>query len=222
MMATHRLKGLGWLASCAFVAIGFYLVSLQVAAERKRLEKLDARIVSAKRDIRALETEFDVRANLTQLERWNGDTLALTVPTAQQFVRSEIALASLSPTAPPATPASGGDGAIRNAALIVPSTPSLAPATLPGQPGGMTKAAVVTTKPSPVQTPVRRYDALAATRAAPTSPAPMKAAITVSRAPAGIAPRGLRTVAMVDSSLLSAGTLGDLTSGARKEGSRLR
>jgi hypothetical protein len=219
MMATHRLKGLGWLASCAFVAIGFYLVSLQVAAERKRLEKLDARIVSAKRDIRALETEFDVRANLTQLERWNGDTLALTVPTAQQFVRSEIALASLSPNAPPATPASG-DGAIRNAALIVPSTPSLAPATLPGQPGGMTKAAVVTTKPS--QTPVRRYDALAATRAAPTSPASMKAAITVSRAPAGIAPRGLRTVAMVDSSLLSAGTLGDLTSGARKEGSRLR
>ena len=111
MAAMYRLKGLGWLASCAMVAIGFYLVSSQVAAERKKLEQIDRKIVSAQRDIRALETEFDVRANLAQLERWNGDTLALTVPTAQQFVADEAALASLSPDHGLTLP--GGDGAVR-------------------------------------------------------------------------------------------------------------
>ena len=80
MAAMYRLKGIGWLGSCAVAAIGFYLVSSQVAAERKKLEQIDRQIVSAERDIRALETEFDVRANLAQLERWNGDTLALTPP----------------------------------------------------------------------------------------------------------------------------------------------
>lgn len=218
MMAMHRMKGLGWLASVAIVAIGFYLVSSQVAAERKRLEKIDQRIASARRDIRALETEFDVRANLTQLERWNGDTLALTVPTAQQFVRSEIALASLTPSAP-LNPAATGDAAVRNASLIVPSTPSLAPATLPGQPGGLQKVAAVTAKPT-ATAPVRRYDAVAVARSA-AAPAKVQPAVTVARATAAARP-GFRTVAMVDSTLLSAGTLGDLASGARKEGSRLR
>ncbi|MEH3123338.1 MAG: hypothetical protein PGN16_15395 [Sphingomonas phyllosphaerae] len=118
MAAIYRLKGLGWLTGCAIVAIGFYLVSSQVAAERKRLEQVDRRILSAERDIRALETEFDVRANLAQLERWNGNTLALTVPTAQQFVRDERALAALSPVQ--GLPAPGRDVQIQTAQLIVP------------------------------------------------------------------------------------------------------
>ena len=87
MAAIYRLKGLGWLSGCAVVAIGFYLVSSQVAAERKRLDQVDRRIVGAERDIRALETEFDVRANLAQLERWNGNTLALTTRQFIGFVR---------------------------------------------------------------------------------------------------------------------------------------
>jgi hypothetical protein len=72
MTAAYRLKGLGWFGGCVVVTLGFYLVSLQVAAERKRLEQVDTRIRVAVRDIRALETEFDTRANLAQLERWNG------------------------------------------------------------------------------------------------------------------------------------------------------
>ena len=82
MTAAYRLKGIGWFGGCVAVVLGFYLVSLQVAAERKKLEGMDRKIEAAERDIRALETEFDTRANLAQLEKWNGETLALAAPTA--------------------------------------------------------------------------------------------------------------------------------------------
>lgn len=200
MAAMYRLKGLGWLASCAVVAIGFYLVSSQVAAERKRLEQVDRRIAAAQRDIRALETEFDVRANLAQLERWNGDTLALTVPVAAQFVRDESALADLSPLHGPL-----GGAEVQTAALIVPSTPSIAPPPV---------------TPAPAAPPALRQ--VATVRVAATQ-APAPAAITpavVSRA--GEQPRAIKAVALVDKSLLSDSTLGELLSGARSERGRLR
>ncbi|MEJ8629019.1 hypothetical protein P0F65_02305 [Sphingomonas sp. I4] len=100
------------------VVLGFYLVSLQVAAERKKLDDVNARIATAQRDIRALETEFDTRANLVQLEKWNGDTLALTAPIAGQFVGDEAQLASLDVTHGPAA------GTVQTAALLVPSQPA--------------------------------------------------------------------------------------------------
>lgn len=200
MAAMYRLKGLGWLASCAVVAIGFYLVSSQVAAERKRLEQVDRRIGAAKRDIRALETEFDVRANLAQLERWNGDTLALTVPVAAQFVRDERALADLSPIRGPL-----GGGEVQTAALIVPSTPSIAPpAVTPAPPSAPAPRQVVTVRVAAVRAPAAaRLTPAVATRASEQ-------------------PRAMKAVAMVDKSLLSDSTLGDLLSGARNERGRLR
>ena len=232
MVALYRLKGLGWLSSCALVAIGFYLVSSQVAAERKRLQMVDVKIASAERDIRALETEFDVRANLAQLERWNGNTLALTVPTTQQFVRDETALAGLSPRDMiPLQPGIGNAGAVQTASLIVPSSPMTVapPAATPNAAPTIVKALVI----KPVTAP--RYDAVRIAHVvpatiAPTRPAP---AIAIARvlirqaiAHAGDRPRGadrnVRSVAMIDNSLLSAGTLGDLASGARAERGRLR
>ncbi|GAA3249494.1 hypothetical protein GCM10020258_03600 [Sphingomonas yabuuchiae] len=119
MTAAYRLKGIGWFGSCVAVVLGFYLVSLQVAAERKKLDDVNGRIAAAQRDIRALETEFDTRANLVQLEKWNGDTLALTAPVAGQFVGDEAQLASLDVTRGPA------EGAIQTAALLVPRNPRL-------------------------------------------------------------------------------------------------
>lgn len=119
MTAAHRLKGVGWFASCVVVVLGFYLVSLQVASERGKLEAVNRQIGDAERDVRALETEFETRANLTQLEKWNGDTLALTAPVAGQFVADTAALASIDVTA---GPAAGPDGQpVRTAALLVPS-----------------------------------------------------------------------------------------------------
>ena len=227
MVALYRLKGLGWLSSCALVAIGFYLVSSQVAAERKRLQQVDVKIASAERDIRALETEFDVRANLVQLERWNGNTLALTVPTTRQFVHDETALAGLSPR--DMMPLPGGDGAVQTASLIVPSSPMMvAPPATAGQAAAPTIVKAVVTRP--VTAP--RYDAVRVAQVVPAAtarPAPAVAAARVlirqAIAHADERPRvdrNVRSVAMIDNSLLSAGTLGDLASGARAERSRLR
>ena len=127
MTAAYRLKGVGWFGGCVAVVLGFYLVSLQVAAERKKLETVNGQIRSAERDIRALETEFDTRANLAQLERWNGDTLALSAPTAGQFVASESALASLD-----VNQIGGPAGAtVQTAQLLVPSLPVAAAAAAP-------------------------------------------------------------------------------------------
>jgi hypothetical protein len=221
VVALYRLKGLGWLSSCALVAIGFYLVSSQVAAERKRLQMVDVKIASAERDIRALETEFDVRSNLAQLERWNGNTLALTVPTTQQFVRDETALAGLSPRDMiPLQP--GAEGAVQTASLIVPSSPMTVapPATTPSAAPTIVKAVVT----KPVTAP--RYDAVKVAHVIATAPAPA-ARVLIRQAIAHAserprADRNVRSVAMIDNSLLSAGTLGDLASGARAERSRLR
>lgn len=201
MAAIYRLKGLGWLTGCAIVAIGFYLVSSQVAAERKRLEQVDRRILSAERDIRALETEFDVRANLAQLERWNGNTLALTVPTAQQFVRDERALAALSPVQ--GLPAPGRDVQIQTAQLIVPAAPVAT-----AMPAVATASA--TTTPAVVK--------VAAVQVAAAAPV----TVTKVAARAVAAPVKVAKVAMLDRGLLSDNTLGDLLSGARAERSRLR
>jgi hypothetical protein len=206
MVAMYRLKGLGWLASCAVVAIGVYLVSSQVAAERKKLGEVDRRIVAAQRDIRALETEFDVRANLTQLEKWNGDTLALAVPTAAQFVRSEEALAALSPT--DMTPlVGGGEAKVQTASVIVPSHPVLAPV--------VPVAAPVTAKPATVVK-------VAATVTRPAAPR-----LTPASVAAPERPRAVKAVAMVEKNVLGRGllsdtTIGDLLSGARAERNRLR
>src|SRR3546814_15634897 len=95
MTATHRLKGMGWFLACVIGALGFYLISLQVATERNKLEDMSREITQARRDIRSLQTEFSARSNLAQLERWNGEVLALSAPTSAQFVSSEAQLASL-------------------------------------------------------------------------------------------------------------------------------
>ena len=127
MTAAYRLKGIGWFAGCVAIVLGFYLISLQVASERKKLDGINDRIHAAERDIRALETEFDTRANLAQLEKWNGDTLALASPTAGQFVASEAALASIDVN----QVAAPGQPGVQTAALVVPSLPSTAPSDLP-------------------------------------------------------------------------------------------
>ncbi|OYY72912.1 hypothetical protein [Sphingomonas sp. 28-63-12] len=132
MTAAYRMRGLGWFVSGVIVVLGFYLVSLQVAAERKRVADMDRKILLAKRDIRSLETEFDTRANLAQLERWNGDVFALTAPASDQFVADEATLASIDLNAP-----AGGSQA-QVASYIVPSAPRavdvIAPAPEPVSP----------------------------------------------------------------------------------------
>ena len=217
MTAAYRLKGMGWLIATVVIALGFYLVSLRVAEERKHLEAVNARIAAARRDIRALETEFDTRANLVQLERWNGDTLSLAAPTAAQFVRDASQLAAIDVTANTAP--------VRTAALVVPSIapPPIIPVAVP-------QPVVVARAPA-----MQVQNAAAAPRVEPTQPTGLIHAVALHPAPALLPARALarlanadratpamsrvrpQAVAMLDDKLLSDATLGDLIAKAKHE-----
>ncbi len=92
-MMARGFKPVGWVAGVAAAALGCYMLSLNVAAERAELKKLEWRIIMAKRDIRTLQTELGTRGRLQQLESWNANVLALSAPTANQFVDNEVTLA---------------------------------------------------------------------------------------------------------------------------------
>jgi len=220
MTAAYRLKGIGWFGSCVAVVLGFYLVSLQVASERKKLDDVNARIAAAQRDIRALETEFDTRANLVQLEKWNGDTLALTAPVAGQFVGDESQLASLDVTQGPAA------GAIQTAALLVPSQPQPAPVAQPDAPV-VAPAAAKPIAPAPVvrlakvELPKAQIVKAVSERVVATKGA-KPAPIATVRTAAAVAKVRPQAVAMLDRQLLSDTTLGDILKGAKSESRRPR
>jgi hypothetical protein len=86
-------KPVGWVAAVGGAALGCYMLSLNVAAERAELAKIEHRILVAKTDIRALQTELGTRGRLQQLEHWNAEVLALSAPSANQFVENELMLA---------------------------------------------------------------------------------------------------------------------------------
>jgi len=94
-MSARSFRSLFMVASCAGAALGCYLVSLNVASERAALEEVEARIVHAQRDIRLLQTEIGTRGRLAQLERWNVKVLALSAPSADQFLEGGFQLARL-------------------------------------------------------------------------------------------------------------------------------
>lgn len=105
-MIAQRFRSLGWVGGVATAACALYLISLQVASERGRLEEIDRKIAATHREIRQLQTELGTRASLRQLERWNGETLSLSAPSAAQYLNGEAALASLDPSGLDAAPAS--------------------------------------------------------------------------------------------------------------------
>src|SRR5688500_16493830 len=94
-MSARSFRSVFMVASCAGAALGCYLVSLRVASERAALEQVETRIVLAQRDIRLLQTEIGTRGRLAQLERWNVKVLALSAPSADQFLDGGFALAEL-------------------------------------------------------------------------------------------------------------------------------
>jgi hypothetical protein len=229
-MAAFGFKTLGWCLCVAVVAPAFYLVTSQVAAERSRVESVERAIVKARADIRVLETEFDTRANLAQLERWNGDVLSLAAPRAEQFVGGEAMLAQL----PGRTP--GED--VQFASYVVPSAPVLLTAASMAQAQAEAAAAkavaaeavtarapVATASATPAATP-RKPAAAAPVAVASKAPAPRKPTVapvrtaeatTVKAGPIRPAERKAQAVAMLDQTLLSDRTLRDLARGARSE-----
>lgn len=100
-MSGSSFRSVFMVASCAGAALGCYLVSLRVASERAALEEVETEIVLAQRDIRLLQTEIGTRGRLAQLERWNVKVLALSAPSADQFLEGGFELARLArPTEP--------------------------------------------------------------------------------------------------------------------------
>jgi hypothetical protein len=199
MVVAHRFRWFGWFVLCVSVILGCYLMSSRVAAERNKLAAIESSISRTQRDITALETEFDTRASFAQLQRWNGDTLKLSAPTAGQYIRSDAELAQVDFNAP--APVAGAQ--IQTAAAIIPSAP-VAPV----------EAEVAATPVAPTAT-------------AAAAPAKVKAAVAMVSAPVGakLQPAAAKTVtkvkpaavALLDRKLLSDSTLGSLSRGARRE-----
>lgn len=205
-MIAFAWKMLAWFGVGVVVALGVLIVPLHVAAERRKLDGTTREIAQAERDIRALETEFETRANIAQLERWNGDTLRLASPVAAQYMRDEAALAALDFKAPLGV--AGGD--VRLAAAIVPSQLS-APTAAVIAPVATVAATAPTAAVSTVAAPVRM--------AAVTAPAqPMARLPGVKAAPsARLQPVRQQAVAMLDRKLLSDSVIGGIVSGASAE-----
>jgi hypothetical protein len=95
MSGSRSFRSLVMVASCAGAALGCYLVSLRVASERASLEAVETRIVIQQRELRLLQTEIGTRGRLAQLERWNVKVLALSAPSADQFLKGSFELARL-------------------------------------------------------------------------------------------------------------------------------
>jgi hypothetical protein len=97
MMMATRFRSMGWVGCVAAAALGCYLVSQRVATERGSVDRLDRQIVMAKLDIRKLETELGTRSRMPVLEQWNAQVLALSAPSANQYLHGEVQLARFEP-----------------------------------------------------------------------------------------------------------------------------
>ncbi|UYY78683.1 hypothetical protein [Sphingomonas sp. R1] len=210
-MAVYGFRGLGWFLCVAVVAPTCYMVNSHGAAERAKLKATQVAIIQAQKDIRGLETEFDTRANMAQIERWNGDVLAMNAPQPQQYLASASGLAALDQPAVATPAAAGGDARVQTAALVIPT------GTRPVETASVTPTAPATAKP------------VATASAAPvTLPAAKAAAATVVR----VAARDSKPeedlgklmqkvdkarLAKPDRPLLSAATISDLRRVAKRE-----
>jgi len=196
MVVAHRFRWFGWFVLCVSVILGCYLMSSRVAAERNKLAAIESSIARTQRDITALETEFDTRASFAQLQRWNGDTLKLSAPTAAQYIRNDAELAQVDFNAP--TPATGPQ--IQTAAAVIPSAP-VVPA----------DAAIAAAPPAPATSAPAKMKAAVAMVSAPVGAKLQPAVAKTATKPKP------STVALLDRKLLSDATLGSLSRGARRE-----
>ena len=120
-MIARGFKPVAWVAAVGAAALGCYMLSLRVAAERAELTGSSARIVAASQQIRSLQTELGTRGRLQQLEQWNDEVLALSAPVAGQFVEGQRQPRPLRHA--PAADRSGGRGPVASAEAPAPAPP---------------------------------------------------------------------------------------------------
>ncbi|CAN5299413.1 hypothetical protein BH10PSE13_BH10PSE13_19370 [soil metagenome] len=230
MIAIKRLKNILWILIVAFGALTAYLISLRVATERNAVQALERNIFHVRGDIRYLETEFEARANMRQLEKWNSQDYRYVAPQAAQYLPDERSLARLDGVqsngeiyvAPPVMMAmvDAEDGADENAVqtAAVVHTESPAPAQI-REDESMLRVAVAE---APRVAPVKRK-AVPEEKAVTIKPVRMASEIPAARpAPDPVARKAAR-MALLDAQLLDDRTLRDLGSKAAAEaGSRNR
>lgn len=91
-----------WLvAGTIAVAVTSYTLSLQVASERREVERLARQNRSLQADLKALDAELRVRMRMPQLQRWNDSVLGLVPISATQYLANPVQLAAYG-TAPAA------------------------------------------------------------------------------------------------------------------------
>ncbi len=198
-MSSRSFRSVFMVASCAGAALGCYLVSLRVASERAALEDVETSIVLAQRDIRVLQTEIGTRGRLAQLERWNVKVLALSAPSADQFLDGGFALARLvrpepkidleAPVVLAAAPADAGKPSI----LGLDPEQQKAPREASLSPKDMMHVASLKRGPRPIAEPEARLKA-APVKAA-VIPTPVKAAAIKPAPAAKSKPAPARTAA---------------------------
>lgn len=212
-MIASSFKSVGWVAGVGAAALGCYMLSLQVAAERADLSRVEQRIVRTKQAIRSLQTELGTRGRLQQLEQWNADVLALSAPVAGQFIENEIVLASLETRS---TELADGAPVRLASAVTGPEAPAAAQP-MARQAAAATPSAAASVAPAAL---VRRAS-LDTTSVAPSAerargearPAPARAAVAVrTPVPVHTAPAPVRAA-----SLLDPGTARELGEAARAE-----
>lgn len=157
-MIAARFRAIGWVAGVASAALGCYLVSQSVAAERAAVAKLDRRIVDTRADISRLTTEIGTRGRMSQLDRWNAENFALQAPGARQFLASEMQLRELGhprPALPIDPDVAAARGVVEQVAFAprptpaIPVAPEAEPRTpAPADPPLLRVASYVRTKPA--------------------------------------------------------------------------
>jgi hypothetical protein len=219
-MIARSFRPVGWVAAVGAAALGCYMLSLRVAAERADLSRLDGRIIAASQSIRSLQTELGTRGRMQQLEAWNEEVLALSAPVSGQFVEGNVSLARFDIRQPQIAPAAE----VRLAVAVVPAAPAAqapaaqAPAAASALPPLVRRAsAILAPKPRPAAAPRAAVAEPVRTAAAPpprsrpaATPARTATAQERTRTPA-TSPR-TRSAGLLDDR-----TLRDLSSASRSE-----
>ena len=240
-MIARAFKPVAWVAAVAIPALGCYMLSLKVAAERAELANVETRILAARQDIRTLQTELGTRGRLQQLEQWNADVLALAAPVSGQFLAQNVSLARFDTrpqefapaaqvqvaavqTPPAATPA---EPALRQASLerTAPAAPEPVLPTVQRAALTQERPATAARRPEPVVPTVQRAaltqerPAAATRRSEPVTPAVRRTSLATAERPAAAPARQSATPARPERArpLVSADTAAALRRQARSE-----
>lgn len=217
MIAVKRLQSLLWVIVITVGAVSAYLVSLRVATERSKLQKVEQQIQLTKAEIRYLETEFGARASVRQLEMWNADDFRYPAPTVGQYVANERSLANLvgveanggTYVAPPVMTADASAAGPAAPTVSTAAVKSPAVTQIRAELAIVRPANAAETKPAPAAAKPRIVQVAAV---APVSPPATRRTATPDAAA-----RRAERMAMLDDALLDDNTLADLRKRASSE-----